>query len=201
MMDMVSRPRVELESFRNEIVPDVLNPGIRLLFVGINPGLRSAAAQSHFANRGNRFYPALHRAGIVNRLIDASEGMTQQDLALLCRRGLGITNLVARATARADELSTSELLAGVDVLEHKVHEFRPNLVAVLGISAYRTAFRVPRATTGRQPSMLAGAQLWVAPNPSGRNAHASLAQLTMEYRNLAIAAGIEVDEHDSAHPG
>jgi TDG/mug DNA glycosylase family protein len=194
-MYVVARSKAELESFRNETVPDLLTPGLRLLFVGINPGLRSAAAQSHFANRGNRFYPALHRAGVVDRAIDASEGMTQEDLAYLRARGVGITNLVARATARADELSTGELVVGVDILEHKVRQFGPNVVAVLGISAYRIAFRAPGATVGRQTATLGGAQLWVAPNPSGRNAHASLTQLAIAYKDLAMAAGVEVFEN------
>jgi double-stranded uracil-DNA glycosylase len=184
--------REQLESYRDATVPDLLGPQTALLFVGINPGLWTAAAQSHFARRGNRFYPALYRAGIVDRLIDASNGYVDEDRAELLARGIGITNIVARATARADELTTPELIAGAQLLAALVARVRPSVVAVLGITAYRTAFARPRAATGRQPEDLAGAQLWVVPNPSGLNAHASLADLAAAYREAAVAAGIVV---------
>ena len=181
--------RAELESFRDATLPDLLGPNVRLLFVGINPGLWTVAVQSHFGRRGNRFYPALFRAGIVDHPIDASAGLAAADVAHLLDRGLGITNLVARATARADELSAAELSAGAHDLARRVAKIRPRVVAILGITAYRTGFGQPRAAIGRQPDDLSGAQLWVVPNPSGLNAHASLAALAAAYREVALAAG------------
>ncbi|MFI7588553.1 mismatch-specific DNA-glycosylase [Spongisporangium articulatum] len=182
--------RAELESFRDAEVPDLVGPSTRLLFVGINPGLWTAATQAHFARRGNRFYPALFRAGLVDRLIDASGGYAPQDRALLLESGLGISNLVPRATARADELSDDELRAGSARLESLVTAVRPRVVAVLGVTAYRVAFGRRSAQVGRQPETLAGAQLWVAPNPSGLNAHSSLDDLAAAYREIGVAAGL-----------
>jgi TDG/mug DNA glycosylase family protein len=182
--------REELEAARGATVPDLLGPRTKLLFVGINPGLWTAAAQAHFARRGNRFYPALWRAGVVDRLIDASAGYAAADRAHLLERGIGITNLVARATARADELSNEELVAGGRVLARLVSRVRPSVVAVLGITAYRQAFGKPDAKVGRQPATIGGHQLWVVPNPSGLNAHASLDQLAAAFREVAAAAGI-----------
>jgi double-stranded uracil-DNA glycosylase len=182
--------RAELASFRGATLPDLLGPNTRLLFVGINPGLRTVAVQAHFGRRGNRFYPALFRAGIVDRVIDAADGFVDDDRALLLDRGIGITSLVAEATARADELTSAELLAGAQRLLRRVEQVRPRVVAILGITAYRTAFANPKAKVGRQPEDLAGAQLWVVPNPSGLNAHASLADLAAAYREVAQAAGL-----------
>ncbi|MQA78640.1 MAG: mismatch-specific DNA-glycosylase [Streptosporangiales bacterium] len=190
--------RAELEACRGDTLPDLLGPDVRLLFVGINPGLWTAAVQAHFGRRGNRFYPALYRAGIVDRLIDASSGYDPDDLAHLKARGIGITNLVHEATARADELDTDALVAGGESLAARVPRIGPAVVAVLGITAYRTAFARPRATAGRRPEDLGGAQLWVAPNPSGLNAHATLAGLADAYREVAAAAGIDVLEPPSA---
>jgi len=184
--------RAELASYRNATVPDLAGHGLRLLFVGTNPGLWTAAAQSHFARRGNRFYPALYRAGITDRLIDASAGYAPSDYQHLLERGVGITNVVARATARADELGRDELIAGGASLAARVRKLQPRVVAILGVTAYRVAFARPRATVGRQPDDLGGAQLWIAPNPSGLNAHSSLASLADSYREVAIAAGIDV---------
>ncbi len=182
--------RAELESFRSSTVPDLLGPHTRLLFVGINPGLWTAAVQAHFARRGNRFYPALYRAGIIDRLIDASAGYTPEDLSHLLDRGIGITNLVSRTTARADELSPEELVEGGQELAAKVPPIGAKVVAVLGIAAYRRAFARPRATVGRQPDGVGTAQLWVVPNPSGLNAHSTLATLATAYGEAAIAAGM-----------
>ena len=184
--------QAELQSFRGKTLPDLLGPDVRLLVVGINPGLLTVAVQSHFGRRGNRFYPALYRAGVVDRLIDAAEGFKPEDLAHLKARGLGITNLVPIATARADELSRDELLAGAIALEERVRVIRPTAVAMLGITSYRTAFGRPKTVTGRQPETLGGAELWVVPNPSGLNAHSSLDDLASAYREVAIAAGIDV---------
>jgi TDG/mug DNA glycosylase family protein len=185
--------RAELKSFTGATLPDLISADVRLLFTGINPGLRSVAVQGHFAPRGNRFYPALLRAGITDHLIDASAGLAAADRAYLLGRGIGITSLVARATAGADELGPAELIEGTKRLTATVSRFRPRVVAMLGITAYRTAFGMPRATLGRQPENLEGAQLWVVPNPSGRNAHAPLDTLAATYREAALAAGISLD--------
>lgn len=163
---------------------------MRLLFVGINPGLMTVAVQGHFGRRGNRFYPALFRAGITDRLIDASAGLTDADREHLDDRGIGITNLVARATARADELTADELVAGAARLRDTTERVRPEVVAVLGISAYQVAFANRHAAVGRQPKDLAGVQLWVVPNPSGLNAHATAEGLAAAYAEAADAAGI-----------
>jgi TDG/mug DNA glycosylase family protein len=188
----VSFTRAELKSFTGAALPDLIAESVRLLFVGINPGLRSVAVQGHFAPRGNRFYPALLRAGITDHLIDASAGLAPADRDYLLRRGIGITSLVARATASAAELGPAELAEGAGALAGKVSRFRPRAVAILGITAYRAAFGVPRAGLGRQPEDLRGAQLWVVPNPSGRNAHAPLDTLADAYREVARAAGVSL---------
>ena len=189
-MVLLSFTRAELRSFTGATLPDLIAEGVRLLFVGINPGLRSVAVQGHFAPRGNRFYPALLRAGITDHLIDASAGLTARDRDYLLDRGVGITSLVAGATASAAELGPAELTAGARTLAAKVCQFRPRVVAILGVTAYRTAFASPRAVAGRQPADLNGAQLWVVPNPSGRNAHAPLDALAAAYREVALAAGV-----------
>lgn len=184
--------RAELLAFRGKTLPDLLGPDVRMLIVGINPGLLTVAVQSHFGRRGNRFYPALYRAGIVDRLIDAGDGFVEDDRVHLIARGVGITNLVRTATARADELSTEELRAGAVSLEQRVRKIKPGAVAMLGITAYRTAFARPKAVVGLQPERLGGAPLWVVPNPSGLNAHATLDGLAAAYREVAIAAGIDI---------
>jgi TDG/mug DNA glycosylase family protein len=194
---LVGFTQAELQAFRGGTLPDLLGPDVRLLLVGINPGLQTVAVQAHFGRRGNRFYPALFRAGIVDRVIDASAGFSLDDLAQLKARGIGITSLVANATARADELSAEQLIAGARVLTDLVARVRPNVVAMLGITAYRVAFERPKAVVGLQPELIAGVQLWVVPNPSGLNAHATLAGLSAAYREVALAAGIDV--FDEAH--
>jgi double-stranded uracil-DNA glycosylase len=184
--------RTELDSYRGKTLPDLIGPQVRLLFVGINPGLRTVAVQAHFGGGSNRFYPALYRAGITESQISASNGLEPGDLAQLLDRGIGITNLFAGASARADELTIPELRSGAIALEARVARIRPRVVAMLGITAYRTAFERPAAKVGRQPETLAGAPLWVVPNPSGLNAHAPLAVLAARYREVAVAAGIDV---------
>ncbi|BEP16573.1 hypothetical protein acdb102_48840 [Acidothermaceae bacterium B102] len=184
--------REELLSYRGGTLPDLLGPDVRLLVVGINPGLWTVATQSHFGRRGNRFYPALYRAGITDHVIDASAGFLPADVAHLHDRGVGITNLVPVATARADELDAAALVAGGEALVERVKRVRPRVVAVLGVSAYRIAFAQRTATVGRQGADLGGAQLWVVPNPSGLNAHATVASLAEAYREAAVAAGIDV---------
>lgn len=182
--------RSELEAFRDASVPDLIGPGCRLLFVGVNPGLWTAAVQTHFAHPGNRFYPALERAGITDRVLDRGRGATEEDRAYLVSRGVGITNLVNRATARASELGADELRQGAARLARLAARVRPAVVAVVGITAYRIAFGDPRAVLGRQERRLAGAELWVVPNPSGLNAHATVETLAEWYRRAAEAAGI-----------
>lgn len=162
-----------------------MGPGLRLLFVGINPGLVSAATGLHFARNGNRFYPALRAAGIL-----PPDVLTPEDaVPALLARGVGITNLVPRASARADELDDTELREGRARLERLVAERRPRAVAVAGITAYRTAFGDRKASVGEQERTI-GDALWVVPNPSGLNAHASVASLAAAYGEAADAAGL-----------
>jgi TDG/mug DNA glycosylase family protein len=184
--------RAELESFRDATVPDLVGPGLKLLFVGINPGLWTAATQTHFAHPGNRFYPALLAAGIIDRPIDRGAGMSDDDRAYLIGRGIGITNIVHRATSKASELSRTELLEGGKQLVQFVAEHGPNVVAVAGLTAYRDAFGRRAAVGGRQPETLGGAELWVVPNPSGLNAHDTTSTLAAAYRAPAEAAGIDL---------
>ena len=184
--------RDELEQYRGAPVDDLVGPGLRLLLVGINPGLWTAAVNAHFARPGNRFWPALYRAGIVDRPIDASRGLTPADADLLVTRGVGITNIVNVATARADELTVEQLRDGARRLATLVQTAGPRVVGVLGLTAYRQAFGQPKAVAGRQPEDLGDAELWVAPNPSGLNAHASLGSLAADYRELAVRAGLPV---------
>jgi TDG/mug DNA glycosylase family protein len=180
--------RAELESFHGAPVDDLAGKRVRLLFVGINPGLWTAAVNAHFARKGNRFWPALHVAGITPRLVDASDGMHPDDLAMVQELGIGITNIVPLASARADELTRDELCAGALALEAKVRVVRPNVVAVLGLTAYRQAFARPKAVAGPQDETLGGAALWVLPNPSGLNAHDTVQSLAVAYRQAWDAA-------------
>ena len=186
--------RAELESYRDAVVPDLLptrpDHELRVLFVGINPGLWTAATQTHFAHPGNRFYPALLLGGVIEEPVDPADGMTDEDRDRLRQRGIGITNVVPRATAKASELTNDELREGGVRLTRLVAEQQPRVVAVAGITAYRAAFGLPKALPGRQPEGLAGAELWVVPNPSGLNAHETVASLAEAYRQVGIAAGI-----------
>jgi TDG/mug DNA glycosylase family protein len=188
--------RAELETFRDREVDDLIGPDLRLLFVGINPGLWTAAVNTHFAHPGNRFYPALARVGIIELEVDRSAGMTDAARAHLRERGIGITNLVRRATARADELSREELHEGGRRLLALVAERRPRVVAIAGVTAYRQAFGERRAFSGRQPqtpeerARWSGAALWVVPNPSGLNAHETVASLAVAYAAPAVEAGV-----------
>ncbi|WP_270255055.1 mismatch-specific DNA-glycosylase [Kocuria marina] len=188
--------RAELDSYRDRTVPDLLPQPLRLLFVGINPGLWTAATGAHFARPGNRFYPALHRAGITPTLINAADGYVPEELAQLTDRGIGISNVCPRATARADELTAEEFHEGAQRLDRLVRAKHPAVVAVLGITAYRAAFDRPKAVTGRQESPWPGTDLFVAPNPSGLNAHSSLDDLARIYGDIARAAGIAVDPEE-----
>ena len=176
---------------------DLIGAGVRLLFVGVNPGLAAVAKQVPFAGRGNRFYRALHLAGITDHVIETAAGLDPADREHLLACGIGITSLVARATASAEEVETTELLAGATALRETVARVQPRVVAILGITSYRVAFQQHSAGLGRQPNDLAGAQLWVVPNPSGRNARASVTSLAAAYREVAVAAGL----FGSCNPG
>ena len=182
--------RAELASYRGVEVPDLVGPATRLLFVGINPGLRTAATQTHFGNPANRFWPALLEAGIVEERVDVREPMTAETRALLLERGLGIASLVRGATARAEELTADELREGGRHLLDLVDRVRPRVVAMLGITAYRVAFDRPKAVVGHQPDGIGAAGLWVVPNPSGLNAHETVHSLAAAYAEPARAAGI-----------
>ena len=173
--------KLDLLAATTRKVPDIIAADLAVLFCGINPGLYSAATGFHFARPGNRFWPALHAGGFTPRLLAPSENR------LLLDWGYGLTNIVSRASARADELSTAELLAGRRRLEQKIRRFRPRWVAILGITAYRTAFELPRAALGRQQETLGGAGIWVLPNPSGLNAHHQPAHLAREFKKLRAA--------------
>ena len=181
--DPPRRPtRAQLQAATGRTVPDLVAPGLRVLFCGINPGLYSGATRHHFARPGNRFWPALHAAGFTDRLL-----LPWEERELLVG-GCGITNLVARTTASADELTRDELMAGRRRLDRVVRRYAPLWVAVLGLGAYRTAFGRPLAGVGEQAESLAGARLWVLPNPSGLNAHYQLPDLVREFAALHAAA-------------
>ncbi len=184
--------RSELLRHHGATVDDLAGPGVKLLFVGINPGLWTAAVNAHFARPGNRFWPALHRGRITPWLVDASDGMRPDDLAMLHERGIGISNIAPTASARADELSAQDLLVGAARLEATVTRLQPQVVAVLGLTAYRQAFRRPKATAGLQRERLADAQLWVLPNPSGLNAHETVDSLAVAYAAAARAGGLDL---------
>lgn len=168
----------DLAAAEGKTIPDVVAPDLRVLFCGINPGLWSGATGHHFARPGNRFWPALFRSGFTPRLLRPDE---QEELLEL---GLGITNVVPRTTAKAAELTAQELHDGGRALVERVRRYRPRVLAVLGLGAYRTAFGRPRTTVGRQPDALGDTEVWVLPNPSGLNAHYTLNALAAEFRTL-----------------
>lgn len=171
----------EIREASGKTVPDIIAPNLQVLFCGINPSLYSAAVGHHFARPGNRFWPTLHGAGFTERLLAPFEDSD------LVQFGYGLTNIVDRATARADELNPEELVTGHQQLAVKVQSYRPGVLAVLGITAYRTAFNRPKAVIGKQDESLHGAIVWVLPNPSGLNAHYQLKDLKRVYRELLVA--------------
>ncbi len=191
---------VDLAAARGRMIADVLpgpdDPPLRVLFCGINPGLFSAATGHHFARPGNRFWPALHGAGFTDRRLRPDEQH------LLPALGVGITNIVPRATARADELSTAELVAGGAALRDLVRDLRPSALGVVGITAYRVAFAAPRAAVGLQPA-LGTTLVWALPNPSGLNAHWSLAAMVAEFARFRLAAAATLSDpfKTRGHPG
>jgi TDG/mug DNA glycosylase family protein len=164
-------------------IPDLVGPDLRVLFCGINPGQRSGELGLHFARPGNRFWKLLHAGGFTDHVFAPTE---QVALPVL---GIGITNLVERVTVAASELDRAELRAGALRLEAKVKDLRPHIVAVLGIGAYRTAFRRPAAGVGEQEERLAASRLWLLPNPSGLQAAYQMPEMTTLYRSLHIAGG------------
>lgn len=180
-MGVIKPTRADLLAAKDKTLRDVIGPELRVLFCGINPGLYSGATGHHFARPGNRFWPTLYHAGFTPRLLAPSE---ECELLAL---GYGITNLVRRTTATADELAPEELLTGRKRLERKIKQYQPHLVAILGVGAYRMAFQERRATLGTQTRSIADATVWVLPNPSGLNAHYQLADLVEHFRNLREA--------------
>lgn len=178
---MTAPTKAELAAAYGREIPDLVGPGLRVLLVGINPSLWSGWSGRHFGRPSNRLWPTLHQAGFTDRRLRA------EDAEELLAAGIGITNLVNRATARADELTDDEIRAGVPRLEATVRLHRPASVAVLGITAYRTAFGRPRATVGQQPERIEDTLLWVLPNPSGLNAHYQQPALTAQYAALSEA--------------
>lgn len=172
----------QLLAATEKTVRDVIGPNLRVLFCGINPGLYTAAVGHHFARPGNRFWPALHAGGFTERVLSPF------DERELLKSGYGITNVVMRTTATADQLTREEIIAGGEQLRAKVLRYQPRVLAVLGVGAYRTAFNQPKATIGRQPATIGDTILWVLPNPSGLNANyqpAALARLFRELKDFA----------------
>jgi len=174
--------RQQLLDAAGQTVPDVIAPDLRVLFCGINPGLYTAAVGHHFARPGNRFWPALHGSGFTGRLLSPFE---ESELLAL---GLGVTNVVARATAAASELTREDFIKGGARLRARVRRYRPRIVAVLGVGAYREAFARPKAVIGEQEERIGEARVWVLPNPSGLNANYQLNDLVRLFRELRRAA-------------
>ena len=181
---MSERPtRADLLAAKAKKLTDLIEPGLSVLFCGINPGLYSAATGHHFARPGNRFWPALFASGFTPRLFHPSE---ERELLPL---GYGITNVVPRATAGADELAEEEFVRGGRALRKKVQKYAPRFLAVLGVGAYRVAFARPKAVVGPQEEAVGGTRLWVLPSPSGLNAHYQARELARVFRELREAAG------------
>lgn len=179
--------KADLQASAGKTIPDVIGPGLKVLFCGINPGLYSGYTGYHFARPGNRFWPALYASGFTERLLAPSENQ------VLLASGCGITNLVERSTATAAELTREELTAGAKRLAEKAERYRPRVIAVLGVTAYREAFESPKAQLGEQPDKIGPSLVWVLPNPSGLNTHVTptkLAQMLRQFR-------IEIEQRTS----
>lgn len=172
----------ELDYAKNKSVPDLVAPNLKVLFVGINPGLYSAAVKRHFARPGNRFWPVLQKSGFTPWQLSPFEERT------LLKYGCGITNVVNRATATAAELTREELIRGGKRLMATVKRYRPRIVAILGVGAYRSAFYNPKAVIGPQPETIVSSAVWVLPNPSGLNANYQIKDLTAIFRRLRLAS-------------
>lgn len=187
MVKIYKPTKEEVAAAAGKTVRDVIAKGLRVLFCGINPGLYTAAVGRHFARPGNRFWPTLHRAGFTERLLSPFEERE------LLKSGYGITNMVARATATAAELSDDELVRGGSILRSKVRKYRPAFVAFVGVGAYRTAFNRPKASVGRQGDTLEDACVWVLPNPSGLNANYQVEDLARLFRELREATELKAE--------
>ena len=180
MTDYPKPTKEQIRASAGRTIHDVIAPGLSVLFCGINPGLYSGAVGHHFARPGNRFWPTLYSSGFTDRLLSPFEERE------LLKVGCGITNIVRRATARADELSPAELIAGARRLPAKVRRYQPKCVAVVGVGAYRIAFKRPDAVVGKQVDTIGQATLWVLPNPSGLNAHYQLNDLALAFKELRL---------------
>lgn len=178
MENKIIPTKSEILAAEGTTIRDVIAPNLKVLFCGVNPGLYSGATGHHFARPGNRFWIALFQAGFTPRLLSPYED------ALLLEFGFGITNLVARTTRKAEDLRQEELLFGRKILEVKIRKYRPKMLAVLGMGAYRKAFDRPKAEIGLQPETIGAARIWVLPNPSGLNANYQIADLTRLFREL-----------------
>jgi len=184
----------ELASAVGRTIVDVLAPGLDVVFCGINPGLYSGAVGHHFARPGNRFWPVLHRSGFTPRQLSPDEERE------LLSYGLGVTNICARTTARADELTTDEIRDGARRLRRKIRRHRPRWLAVLGLTAYRVAFDAPDAEVGEQPLMVADTRIWLLPNPSGLNAHYQMDALVYAFTELRRCASNQAATRSEAGP-
>jgi G:T/U mismatch-specific DNA glycosylase len=180
MQNYYKPTKAEILASAGKTVPDLIAPDLRVLFCGINPGLYSGATGHHFARPGNRFWPALYAAGFTERLLSPFEEHE------LLKNGYGVTNIVERATAAAAELSDEELVRGGQQLVKKLKRYRPKCLALLGISAYRAAFKLPKASLGRQSELVCESIVWVLPNPSGLNAHYQPKDLARLFRELRV---------------
>lgn len=184
----------DLDRARSRTVPDLLRPGLDVVFCGINPGLYTTAVGHHYARPGNRFWPALHRSGFTPRLLDPSEER------LLLGWSIGLTNMVPRTTARADEITAEEYRAGGARLRATLAEFRPRWIGVVGLGAFRTAFGVPHARVGCWPEDIEGTHVWLLPSTSGLNAHWQPGPLAEEFARFRVAAGLP-DRRAAERPG
>jgi TDG/mug DNA glycosylase family protein len=183
-MNLVGRPTAaDMVAAQGKTLPDLIAPHLSILFCGINPGLYSAAVGRHFARPGNRFWTTLHRSGITARALLSTES------ELLLESGCGITDLVARSSARAAELTRDELVDGQRRLIAKVKRYSPRCLAILGIGAYRTAFQQPQAIIGEQQERIGSTLIWVLPNPSGLNANYPPLKLVEEFKRLRAKLG------------
>jgi TDG/mug DNA glycosylase family protein len=182
MVELKKPSKIELKNAVNKTVPDIIAPNLSVLFCGINPGLYTAAVGHHFGRPGNRFWKVLYESGFTPRLFHPSE---QHQLLSL---NLGITNFISRTTARADELSSDELHSGAKILSEKIITFRPRIVAILGVEAYRKGFNMRKANVGKQDHKIGDTQVWVLPNPSGLNAYYQAETLIKLFKELKLVA-------------
>ncbi|HYV24542.1 MAG TPA: G/U mismatch-specific DNA glycosylase [Pyrinomonadaceae bacterium] len=187
--DRIKPTKEQLIAAAGKTLPDVIGPNLRVLFCGINPGLYTAAVGHHFARPGNRFWPALHQSGFTEQLVSPFEERE------LLKSGIGISNVVPRATASAAELTRDDFIEGGRLLAGKVKRYRPGVVAILGVGAYRDAFAKPKARIGEQPERIHDARVWVLPNPSGLNANYQLPELVKLFRELRKQ--VEIDSRQA----